>query len=58
MLIPIMICFGLIAVLLITDFNSTRSDWGVVVWLIILLAVGLVMWGLIAPAIGFKDSIY
>lgn len=57
-LIPILIGFGLLAVLLITDFSSKRSDWGVVVWLIILLAVGLVMWGLMPEAIGFRNDIY
>lgn len=58
MMVPILIAFGLVAALLVADFNSKRSDWGVVVWLIILLVIGLVMWGLIAPVIGFHDSIY
>lgn len=58
MVVPVLICFGLIAVLLIADFGTQRDTPDVVVWLIILLAIGLVMWGLIAPAIGFKQDIY
>jgi len=34
------------------------SDWWVVALLIILLVIGLVIWGMIPEAIGFKEDIY
>lgn len=58
MILPIIIGFGLIAVLVITDRGKHRSDSWVVGWLIILLAVGLVAWSLIPEMLGFKEGIY
>jgi hypothetical protein len=57
MVIPILICFGLIAALIIAD-NGDGSNGRAIAWLIILFVIGLLMWGLIPYAIGFRNNIY
>jgi len=53
-IIAVLIGFGLLTVLLIADHDK-HGEWGVVGWLIVLLTIGLLAWGLIPEAIGFHD---
>jgi hypothetical protein len=57
MIIPLLLAFGLLAVFLFVD-RKKHDDWGAVGWLIILLTVGLLMWGMIPDAMGFDEGIY
>ena len=59
-MIPLLIGFGLLAVLILVPRNTRKEldDRAPVSWLIILLMVGLVIFGSIPYLIGLKEGMY
>ena len=58
MLLPLLIGFGLLAALLLSDGKRRRDDKWVVGWFIILVAFGLLVWGYWPVFLGFDEGIY